>query len=43
MLGGRLLETDNKRKRQISGLKSGRDPLRILRSGRLRVFETVFD
>ena len=36
MLGGRLLETDNKRKCQISGLKSGRGRLRILSSGRLR-------
>ena len=36
MLGGRLLETENKRKCEISGLKSGRGHLRNLSSGRLR-------
>ena len=44
MLGGRLLETENKRVYQISCLKSGRGRLRILSSGRLwESFETVFD
>ena len=36
MLGGRLLETENKRIRVISGLKSGSGPLRNLSGGRLR-------
>ena len=38
MLGGRLLETENKSIPQISGLKSGRGPLRNLSpsSDRLR-------
>ena len=36
MLGGRLLERENKRIYQISGLKSGRGCLRNLSSGRLR-------
>ena len=35
MLGGRLPETENKRKCQISGLKSGR--------GRLGVDHLIFD
>ena len=35
-LGGRLPETENKRIRRISGVKSGRGRLRDLRSGRLR-------
>ena len=35
-LGGRLLETKNKRIHQISGQKSGRGCLRNLSSGRLR-------
>ena len=41
MLGGRLLETENKRTYQISCLKSGRGRLRNLSSGRLRA-KTVF-
>ena len=36
MLGGRLLETENKRISVISGLKSGHVPLRNLSGGRLR-------
>lgn len=36
MPGGRLPETENKGKCQISGLKSGRGRLRNLSSGRLR-------
>ena len=36
MLGGRLPETENKRKCQISGQKSGRGPFRNLSGGRLR-------
>ena len=36
MLGGRLQETENNRICQISGLKSGRVPLRNLSGGRLR-------
>ena len=36
MMGGRLPETENKRICQISGLKSGRGPLRSLSGGRLR-------
>lgn len=46
MLGGRSLETENKRICQISnsGLKSDRGRLKHLRSGRLRErFLTVFD
>ena len=35
MLGGRLPETENKRICVISGLKSGRGPLRNLSGGRL--------
>ena len=35
-LGGRLPETENKRICQMSGLKSGRGPLRNLIGGRLR-------
>ena len=35
MLGGRLLETENKRKCQISGLKSGRGRLINLSSARV--------
>ena len=34
--GGRLAETENKRICVISGLKSGRGPLRNLSGGRLR-------
>ena len=36
MLDGRLPETENKRICVISGLKSGRGPLRNLSGGRLR-------
>ena len=36
MSGGRLLETENKRKYQLSCLKSGRGRSRNLSSGRLR-------
>ena len=36
LLGRRLPETENKRICQISGLKSGRGPLRNLSGGRLR-------
>ena len=36
MLGGRLAETENKRRCVISGLKSARGPLRNLSGGRLR-------
>ena len=36
MLGGRLPETENKRICVISGLKSGRGPLRNLSGDRLR-------
>ena len=44
MLGGCLLETENKGKCQISGLKSSHGHLRNLSSGRLQEsFETVFD
>ena len=38
MLGGHLPETENKRICVISGLKSGRGPLRNLSGGRLREF-----
>ena len=37
-LGGRLLETGNKRIGRISGVKSGRGRLRNLPSGRLGTF-----
>ena len=44
MLGGRLLETENKRICQIFGPKRGCGRLRHLRSVAYeRVFETVFD
>ena len=36
MLGGRLLETESKRICVISGLKSGRGPLRNLSGGRIQ-------
>ena len=43
MLGGRLPETENKRICEISCLKGGRGPLRILSGGRFeRALETVF-
>ena len=43
MLGGRLPETENKRICQISGLKSGRGPLRNLSGGRLRESSSEFE
>ena len=44
MLGGRLLETENKRICVISGLKSGHGPLRNLSGGRFkRALEAVFN
>ena len=43
MLGGRLPETENKRICQISGLKSGRGPLKIwVVVASERALETVF-